>query len=208
MRFEPAIPVIPIGVFSDSSKIVKVAEILLKHGINCIEAALRTPNSYECIRVLRKEFPGMHIGAGSVLTRIDFTASVDAGASFIVSPSANDELIELSHSYADILYIPGFATPSELGHILNKGMTHCKFFPAEHCGGAAYLRAVMEPFARFTYAVIPTGGIQPSAIKSYLSLPSVMACGMSYIVDSRLIHDNDFTGIENRVKEVAAIVAQ
>ncbi|MEW6527393.1 MAG: bifunctional 4-hydroxy-2-oxoglutarate aldolase/2-dehydro-3-deoxy-phosphogluconate aldolase [Spirochaetota bacterium] len=201
MQFNLTVPVIPIGIFSDSSKIVTIAKILHQHGINCIEVTLRTPQAIECITALKKSFPQMVIGAGSVLNQDDFKAAIDAGAAFIVSPSISDSLIELSHRFTDIQYIPGFTTPTELSHALQLGCTMLKFFPAEYAGGVKYLKAITEPFVKYSFSIIPTGGIMPSGIKQYLSIPNVIACGMSYIVDSALIDASDFHALENRIKE-------
>jgi len=208
MQFNLTFPVIPIGVFSDSSKIVTIAGIFLQYGINCIEVTLRTPQALTCITALRKSFPKLLIGAGSVLSKDDFKASVDAGATFIVSPCISDSLIELSHKFTQVQYVPGFTTPTELAHALQSGCTMVKFFPAEYSGGAKLLKAIIEPFVSFTFSIIPTGGIMPSAMKQYLALPNVIACGMSYIVDSTLIDNNDFQALENRIKETLDSITQ
>ncbi len=208
MQLNLTVPIIPIGVFGDSSKIKIVAEILLQHGINCIEVTLRTPQALECIAAIRKSFPDMLVGAGSIVTDEDFHTAVNAGAMFIVSPCVSDSLMELSQSYNTIPYIPGFTTPSELANALTSGMRYCKFFPAEYCGGASYLKAVLEPFVNFSFSVIPTGGIMPSLIKSYLDIPHVYACGLSYIVDSKLIDKNDYKELEHRIKETLSHIAR
>ncbi|MEJ5360948.1 MAG: bifunctional 4-hydroxy-2-oxoglutarate aldolase/2-dehydro-3-deoxy-phosphogluconate aldolase [Spirochaetota bacterium] len=201
MQFNLTVPVIPIGVFSDSSRIITIAKILLQYGINCIEVTLRTPQALECITALKKSFPQLTIGAGSVLSQDDFKDAINAGAAFVISPCISDSLIELSHSFTDIQYIPGFTTATELAHALQSGCTMLKFFPAEYTGGVKYLKAIIEPFIKFSFSIIPTGGIMPSSIKQYLAIPNVIACGMSYIVDSSLIDKNDFHVLENRIKE-------
>jgi len=144
MQFNLTFPVIPIGVFSDSSKIVTIAGIFLQYGINCIEVTLRTPQALTCITALRKSFPKLLIGAGSVLSKDDFKASVDAGATFIVSPCISDSLIELSHKFTQVQYVPGFTTPTELAHALQSGCTMVKFFPAEYSGGAKLLKQLLN----------------------------------------------------------------
>ncbi|GAB4218921.1 MAG TPA: bifunctional 4-hydroxy-2-oxoglutarate aldolase/2-dehydro-3-deoxy-phosphogluconate aldolase [Spirochaetota bacterium] len=208
MQFKLTVPVIPIGVFSDSSKIVTIAEILHQHGIHCIEVTLRTTQALACISALKKSFPQMLVGAGSVLRHDDFKAAIDAGATFVVSPSISDSLIELSHRFNDIQYIPGFTTPTELAHALQLGCTILKFFPAEYAGGVKYLKAITEPFVKYSFSIIPTGGIMPSSIKQYLAIPNVIACGMSYIVDSTLIDANDFHALEDRIKETLDSIIQ
>lgn len=208
MQLNLTVPVIPIGVFSDSSKVITIAGMLSDYGINCIEVTLRTPQALACIAALKKSFPQMLVGAGSVLCQDDFKASVDAGATFVVSPCISNSLIELSHTFTHILYVPGFTTPTELSHALQSGCTMVKFFPAEYAGGAKFLKAIIEPFVSFSFSIIPTGGILPSSITQYLAIPHVVACGMSYIVDSTLIDNNDFQLLEKRIKETLDSIAQ
>ncbi len=208
MQLNLTVPVIPIGVFSDSSKAISIAGILSHYGINCIEVTLRTPNALACISALKKSFPQMLVGAGSVLCQDDFKASVDAGAAFVVSPCISHSLIELSHKFEHIHYIPGFTTPTELAHALQSGCTIVKFFPAEYAGGAKLLKAIIDPFVTFSFSIIPTGGIMPASIKQYLAIPQVIACGMSYIVDSTLIDNDDFHILENRIKETLNCIAR
>jgi len=79
-----------------------------------------------------------------------------------------------------------------------------KFFPAQHCGGVHYLKAIVEPFTKFSFSIIPTGGIQPAHIAEYLSVPKVVACGLSYLVDSHLIEHGDYINLDKRINEILA----
>ena len=204
MSLQFSIPIIPIGVFYDVAKTLKMFELLMQHGMRCIEVTLRTAQALDCIAALKNTFPDAMIGAGSVITHDDFKAAVDAGAMFIVSPCVSDALIELSHKYKNIYYIPGFTTPTELAHALLMHVDVLKFFPAQHCGGVHYLKAIVEPFTKFSFSIIPTGGIQPAHIAEYLSVPKVVACGLSYLVDSYLIEHGDYINLEKRINEILA----
>ena len=204
MSLQFSIPIIPIGVFYDITKTLKMFELLMQHGIRCIEVTLRTAQALDCIAALKNTFPDAMIGAGSVITHDDFKAAVDAGAMFVVSPCVSDALIELSHKYKNIYYIPGFTTPTELAHALLMHVDVLKFFPAQHCGGAPYLKAIVEPFTKFSFSIIPTGGIQPAHIAEYLSVPKVVACGLSYLVDSHLIENGDYINLDKRINEILA----
>ena len=42
-------------------------------------------------------------------------------------------------------FLPGTSTVSEALAVLEAGFTEMKFFPAEACGGAAYLASVASP---------------------------------------------------------------
>jgi 2-dehydro-3-deoxyphosphogluconate aldolase/(4S)-4-hydroxy-2-oxoglutarate aldolase len=55
-----------------------------------------------------------------------------------------------------------------------------KFFPAETLGGVNALKAFSGPYGNVRF--IPTGGISASNLSNYLALPSVLACGGSWMV--------------------------
>jgi 2-dehydro-3-deoxyphosphogluconate aldolase/(4S)-4-hydroxy-2-oxoglutarate aldolase len=52
---------------------------------------------------------------------------------------------------------------------------------------------------------IPTGGIGPRNLNDYLSLPSVIACGGSWMVKPQLFVDGNFTAVEQLTREAVAM---
>jgi 2-dehydro-3-deoxyphosphogluconate aldolase/(4S)-4-hydroxy-2-oxoglutarate aldolase len=99
--------------------------------------------------------------------------------------------------------IPGVCTPTEIEAAMSLGLSTLKFFPAEIAGGAAFLRAVaaVYPAVRF----IPTGGIGPTNLADYLDLPSVLACGGSWMVKKELIAGRQFEQIERMVRDAVEL---
>ena len=79
-------------------------------------------------------------------------------------------------------------------------------FPATLVGGPAFVKAVsaVYPDVRF----VPTGGIGPDNLSDYLALPSVLACGGSWVCEPALLRDGRFDEIERRAREAARQVAQ
>ena len=75
-----------------------------------------------------------------------------------------------------------------------------KFFPSEAFGGVKTLKALSGPYSNVSF--IPTGGIKINNIRKYLNLDCVIACGMTEIVDHRLIVNSDFDTISKLSKEV------
>ena len=73
-------------------------------------------------------------------------------------------------------------------------------------GGPAFVKAVsaVYPDVRF----VPTGGIGPDNLSDYLALPSVLACGGSWVCEPALLRDGRFDEIERRAREAAGQVAQ
>jgi 2-dehydro-3-deoxyphosphogluconate aldolase/(4S)-4-hydroxy-2-oxoglutarate aldolase len=60
-----------------------------------------------------------------------------------------------------------------------------KFFPAGINGGAKAIRALSAPFPQVGF--VPTGGVGPGNLSEYLDVPSVVACGGSWLVDRKLV---------------------
>ena len=102
--------------------------------------------------------------------------------------------------------IPGVATPTEIQMALADGITLVKFFPAEAIGGIRALSALAGPFPMLRF--IPTGGISPDNLDSYLALPSVAAVGGSWMVSPGLVSGRKWTDIRQLAAEAVAAVAR
>ena len=81
-----------------------------------------------------------------------------------------------------------------------------KFFPAEAAGGLKTLKAIGGPYGDIRF--IPTGGINPDNLRTYLASPAVLACGGSWLVKKQLIAAGEFQTITRLVKGAVAIVKE
>src|SRR5208337_4577383 len=185
--------IIPVAQFGEAETALKTAELLLKNSISILEVTLRTDSAIECIMRVRKEFPDLMAGAGSVLALESLKRAIDAGASFCVAPGMDAELIDFSAS-KNIPFIPGVATPTELNAALKKCQV-IKIFPVSTLGGVEYIKAIAAPFKLKNFYLIPTGGVNQDNYRDYLKQDRVISVGMSYIVDSALIQKGDFTAL-------------
>jgi 2-dehydro-3-deoxyphosphogluconate aldolase / (4S)-4-hydroxy-2-oxoglutarate aldolase len=118
------------------------------------------------------------VGAGTVRSPGQLAQALAAGAQFAVAP-ALDERVVAAAAEAGVPFVPGVATPSEIERALDLGCDVLKLFPAATVGGPAFIKSVapIYPDVRF----IPTGGVNPDNLASYLALPSVLACGGTWI---------------------------
>jgi 2-dehydro-3-deoxyphosphogluconate aldolase/(4S)-4-hydroxy-2-oxoglutarate aldolase len=66
-------------------------------------------------------------------------------------------------------------------------------------GGPPFVAAMSTayPEARF----MPTGGVGPSSLRSYLDVPSVFACGGSWLAEGRLLEEPRSNEIERLARE-------
>ncbi len=197
---------VPVAVFSDVNGGLKTAEVLLSNSINILEITLRTEAAFECISEIGKKYPDIVVGAGSVQSLDSLKKARACGARFCVAPGLDIELVRYA-SKKNILFIPGIATPSELNLALKSGCRFIKVFPAENLGGPEYIKAIAAPFRMRDFHLIPTGGINEANVSVYLKTDRVIACGASYIVDSKLLEKNDFSEIGLRIQKTQKAIS-
>lgn len=174
--------VVPVLAIGDAEKAVEICQMLDRAGVGVAELTFRVEGAAEAIAAVRKALPDFVVGAGTVLNPSDYQKAIDAGASFVVSPGLNMELIQLAKESGS-LYIPGVATPTEMEMGLREGVKTFKIFPAEAAGGVALIKAMTAPYLHLGVRVMPTGGISFAQLESYLSLPVVFCVGGSWLTD-------------------------
>ena len=145
--------------------------------IKIIEITLRESHSLENAIELKKRFPSLMIGLGSIINKKQYEEVKNYDFSFFVSPGTIYEMID---SKIDN-YIPGAETISEFNYLDNNEINIVKFFPATLSGGNLKLKSIENVYKNLTF--IPTGGINKSNINSYIDLKNVLCVGMSNIPD-------------------------
>lgn len=184
-----------------------ILEALLKGGINWVEITLRTPIALDIIRLITKEFPEMNVMAGTVIEPYQVAEVQDAGASVAVSPNLSIQVLEEASSKS-MPFVPGVATPSEIGLGIELGLDTFKFFPAEMVGGMRYLKRVYAPYAHKKVQFIPLGGLSEKLIPEYTAEDFVLALGGSWITNKELIKAKDWEQITQNAIHARAQIAQ
>jgi len=197
-----AMRVLPVIVIDDPDDALPLARALIDGGLPCAEVTLRTPRAVEALRRIAGELPDMLVGAGTVLTPAQAAEARGAGARFVVAPGFNARMVEFCQS-VDLPVFPGVCTPTEVEMALGAGLSVLKFFPAEPIGGLPFLKAVAAPYT--TVSFMPTGGIGPSNLASYLAFPRVVACGGSWMAPNDWIAAGQFDRIRDATRAAVAI---
>lgn len=174
-------PVIPVLVIEDATHARPLAEALVTGGLRVLEVTLRTPAALEAIQEMAKVENAV-VGAGTVLNAHDLTASIEAGARFIVSPGLTEPLAREAKAAA-VPFLPGIANAGDIMRGLDLELDRFKFFPAEASGGLKALQALAAPFQQARFC--PTGGITLETARDWLAHPSVLCVGGSWIVPKR-----------------------
>ncbi|NLH80310.1 MAG: bifunctional 4-hydroxy-2-oxoglutarate aldolase/2-dehydro-3-deoxy-phosphogluconate aldolase [Phyllobacteriaceae bacterium] len=196
-------PVIPVLILEDPEKALGVGRALVAGGLPVLEVTLRTARAYDCIRAL-STLEGAIVGAGTVLDGLAVSASVEAGAQFLVSPGTSPKLLD-AVDRAPVPLLPGVATATEAMALMERGYERMKFFPAEAVGGTDHLKALASPLPRLRFC--PTGGIGPEKASRYLALPNVVCVGGSWVTPADAIAAGDWDRIERLAREAANLGA-
>lgn len=196
--------VVPVVVLEDAKDALPLAKALTEGGLPCAEVTFRTDAAEESIRLIRREYPDMLLGAGTVLGIDQAERALEAGAKFIVSPGFDPQIVD-DCLERDIPVFPGCITPSEVAQAVKRGMEVLKFFPAEQAGGLAMIKAMAAPYTMVKF--MPTGGINEKNLKEYLECDKIICCGGSWMVKGSLIKNGEFGKIRKLVKEAVELVA-
>ncbi|MBL7016977.1 MAG: bifunctional 4-hydroxy-2-oxoglutarate aldolase/2-dehydro-3-deoxy-phosphogluconate aldolase [Kiritimatiellales bacterium] len=192
-------PVIPVIVIDDANDAEPLAEALLKGGMDVIEVTCRTAAAPEALARIKKSFPEMLVGAGTVVTLDQAQLCIDIGVSFGLAPGLNPDTVKFFQDN-DTLFIPGIMTPSEIEQGLSLGCKMLKFFPAGAAGGVNMLKNFAAPYAPFGVKFCPTGGVNLDNMNEWLSLPVVSAIGGSWLATKQQIADKQWNVITEQVK--------
>lgn len=198
------IKVVPVIAIKDADKAVKLAEVLIENGLPCAEVTFRTEAAVQAIKNMREAFPEMLIGAGTVLTTTQVDEAIDAGVDFIVSPGFNPTTVKYCQQRGATI-VPGVNNPSLVEQAMEMGLRTLKFFPAEPSGGVNMLKALT---AVYPVKFMPTGGVSPKNVNDYLAIPSVLACGGTWMVPNDLIDGEKWDELAALVKDVANVIAK
>ena len=189
--------VIPVIAINRAEDAIPLGKALVENGMPCAEITLRTECAIEAIAIMRKSYPDMLIGAGTVLTTEQVDASINAGVDFIVSPGFNPRTVQYCIDKG-VAIVPGVNNPSLVEQAMEMGLRTLKFFPAEPSGGTAMLKALT---AVYPVKFMPTGGVSLKNVDAYLSIPSVLACGGTWMVPTNLIDEGKWGELGKLVRD-------
>src|SRR4029453_12614422 len=125
---------------------IRCIEHLFQNGIRLIEFTLDPPGAAEVLKAQRTGVPATALlGAGTVTTVAEAEAAIAAGATFIVTPNTNLDVIRAVRDHG-IPVMPGALSPTEIWTAASAGADYVKVFPASALG-PRYFRELRGPFA-------------------------------------------------------------
>jgi len=197
--------IIAVLEIEDEKNAVPLANALLEGGVRAIELTLRTKAAFPSVSLIAKEIPQMFIGIGTIIEPGQAAKVKELnGARFGVSPGINKKIVKEAIA-ANLPFMPGIATPSELEKAISLGCRAVKFFPAEGLGGLSYLKNINAPYNHLGIKYIPLGGVTAENLSCYAQFNPVLAVGGSWITSKELISAKNWTEITRRAREARNI---
>ena len=188
---------IPVVVIDDAGRAIDAANALLTGGVQVMEITLRTEAGLESIEKIAKACPDLLMGGGTVLTLEQCRQAISRGASFIVSPGFDPEIVDYCHKNS-VVVLPGCVTPTEINNAVKAGVEIIKFFPANVYGGVGAIKALSGPFPRLKF--VPTGGIDLQNLAEFI-IPQVFAIGGGWLCDRKAINAGNYEEITKICKQ-------
>ena len=196
------VPVIKLDRKDDA---FPLAVALCRGDLPVAEITFRTDAASDSITEMKKHFPQMLVGAGTIVNLEQANRALDAGADFFVTPGFSRSLTEFAVD-RNIPIFPGICTPTELMLALEYGLSVVKFFPASQFGGLNTIKALSAPFPQIRF--MPTGGINQNNLANYLSFSKVIACGGSWMVKPELINNGEFDEVAALTRDARELIAR
>lgn len=145
---------------------IAIGGALIDAGITKIEVPMNSPEPLKSIELLVNEFSDVaEFGAGTVLDVEQVRQVSDTGATLIVSPNCDPEIIDTTKALGMKSY-PGVLTPSECFSALKHNADGLKVFPAFQMGidGLKAIRAVLPTQTE----IFMVGGVGPENFAQWL----------------------------------------
>lgn len=153
---------LPLFFYKDTEVSLEITRTIYKAGVRVFEYTNRGPEALENFKLLRKlaneEMPDLELGIGTIKSVKEAEDFLEAGADFLVSPIVNPAVGRMADE-AEILWIPGCMTPTEIYTAQENKAALIKLFPANILG-EAFLTSIKELFPGQLF--IPTGGVELS----------------------------------------------
>ena len=186
-----------------SADAVDVADALIEAGVLAIEVTFTTPDAEQAMRAIGEAHGDrIVLGAGTVTTAQQPAAAEAAGATFLVSPGADPELLAAMRA-TGLATVPGALTPSEVLIAVRGGADAVKLFPGS-LGGPAYLRALRAPFPEVPF--IPTGGVSAANAQEWFAAGAVAVGAGGALAPPAL--DGDRDAVVERARELVQAVGR
>jgi 2-dehydro-3-deoxyphosphogluconate aldolase / (4S)-4-hydroxy-2-oxoglutarate aldolase len=180
----------------------KILSLYHEAGLNTIEITMNTEGATEMIRSAVSKFGDvLNIGAGTVVTDEDLEKAVNAGATFIVTPVMEEEVIKKAVALKVPIF-PGAFTPTEINKAWRAGGSMIKVFPATFFG-PDYFKEIKAPLNKIK--LMATGGVTLSNLPEFFQKGADAVAMGSHLFPKNLIEEEKWGELRDLFIEIKKI---
>ncbi len=166
-------------------------------GIRFIEITFSVPGAEDVIKKLVRD-NRVSIGAGTVLSVAEAKKALAAGASYLVAPNFDDDVVGFAKKEG-VMSIPGACTPTEIYRAYKAGGDIIKLFPFVEIGGLGFLKAIRGPMPFVRYLLC--GGANLENVSQYVAAKAAGVLIGAAIVKRDLVAKKDWAAITGLAKQ-------
>lgn len=186
------------------TELMDVSKALREGGVVAIEVTMTVPGALKVIEEAAAKMTDTIVGVGTVLDPETARAAILAGAEYVVSPTLNLGVIEMTKRYGKVVMPAGF-TPTEILTAWQAGADVVKVFPAG-VGGPSYFKDVLGPLPQVK--LMPTGGVNAETTPQFIKNGAVAVGAGSAMVDKKAVADKDWATLTKTAKAFVDAVAK
>ena len=200
------IGLVPIVRATSTEEALKIVEAIRASGITTVEITMTVPGAIRVLETLSSQLEGkVLLGAGTVLDPETARLAILAGAEFLISPTLNPKVIEMTRRYGKVS-IPAGLTPTEILAAWEAGADFVKVFPCGSMGGADYIKAVKAPLPQVE--MIPTGGVTLDTAADFLRAGAAAIAVGGEIVDKKAVAAKKWDVITENARKFIDLVSR
>lgn len=188
----------------ETEVLTKLAQALFDGGIRMMEItfAQNDPETWketaEGIKQLNTAFAGkMLLGAGTVMSTEQLHMAFEAGASYIISPNVNAQIIAETRKL-NLVSLPGAMTPSEIAAAFQAGADMVKVFPMDILG-AGYIKSIKGPLPHIP--LLAVGGVNEQNAGEFIRAGALGVGVGGSLVNKQWIKGGEFQKITALAKQ-------
>jgi 2-dehydro-3-deoxyphosphogluconate aldolase/(4S)-4-hydroxy-2-oxoglutarate aldolase len=183
----------------------RAVDALVEAGVLGIEITYSTPDAASVIAGVKQSYgEEVLVGAGTLVTHAHVAEAAEAGASYLVSPGLDDEVVA-SMQATSLPAMAGVLTPTEVMRGVRLGVDVMKLFPGS-LGGPSYLRSLRDPFPDIPF--MPTGGVSADNVGDWLAAGAIAVGAGSELASAGDISSRDFAGIRKKGRRFLAAIRE
>ena len=199
---------VPVFYHPDYDVCKNVVDACYAGGLRIFEYANRGEKAAEVFQQLKayvkNTYPDLKLGIGSILNGKQADQFIALDADFIVAPIL-DESTSIICQKANIFWVPGCGTLTEIAKAENLGAEIIKIFPGSVLG-PEFIKAVKGPMPWLK--LMPTGGVEPTkdSLSAWLTAGAFCVGMGSQLISKKIIDTKNYQALTEQIKQTSLII--